>query len=799
MPASIENLANGTNCLPLIKPTFDDGRIAFATAMILQKWQYSQQPFNEEVSDKFFDRYLEAVDPQRLHFLQSDVAGFEHYRDILDRLTLTDQQVADVRPACEIFDRFLQRLQQRVEYVDELLKTQKFTFDTDERILINRKDLPYPADLAAAQRLWKERLRYEYLQELLGKTDAKKKAEAAAAQPAATNAAEKKTGSKPKSDAEEIVETLSRRHHRTLRAYEEYNHDDVLQVYLSALARVYDPHSDYLGHAQFEQFAIQMNLSLFGIGAQLRSDDGYCVIERLLPGGPAIKCKQIEEKDRIIEVAQSNQPPVDIVEMSLTKAVQLIRGPKGTEVRLTLIPAGADASSHKVVTLVRDEIPIEDGAAKAKIIDMPDGQGSKLRLGVIDLPSFYAPFNPANSKNEPASTNSTSADVATLLRKLEAENVKGVILDLRHNGGGSLEEAIKLTGLFIKEGPVVQVKDSIGNIQVDEDTDPSVVYDGPLVVLTSRFSASASEIVAGALQDYGRALLVGDVSTHGKGTVQSVNPLQNWMRKGYTNDPGAVKVTIKTFYRASGITTQKKGVTPDIVLPSVWNEAKDIGESSLDNALECKPISSAKYEALNLVTPFLPELRHRSAERTARDPEFAYVREDAEQLKKAQEDKTVSLNEQARLKEQEKNEARAEERNKERRARKPVEETIYDLPLKVAVKPGLPPPEQQSNSVAEASSSKISLDPSQSVANPASPATPPAGVKGSKDGLSAGLAAHATAGARPGSALKPAHPGGETEAEKAPAVPDITLQETEHILADYIGVFPKQNVLTAEH
>lgn len=800
-PAPIEDLAKCTNGLHLVTPTTDDGRIAWATAMMLQKWQYSQQTFNAEVSSKLFDRYLEALDPQRLHFLQSDVAEFEHYRSNLDKLTLTDRQVGDARPACEIFNRFLQRLQQRVEYVDELLKTQKFTFDTDERILINRKELPYPENLTEAKRLWEERLRYDYLQERLIKIGAKKKAESAQAENAAIKAPEKKNDSKPKSEAEEIVETLIHRHHRILRAFVDWNNDDVLQVYLSALARVYDPHSDYLGHAQLEQFSIGMNLRLFGIGAQLRSDDGYCIIERLLPGGPAIKSKKIDEKDRIVAVAQSNQAPVDIVEMSLTKAVQMIRGPKGTEVRLTLIPAGADASSHKVVSLIRDEIPLEDSAAKARIIDVPNGKDGKLRLGLIDLPTFYAPFNPANSGDAPAATNSTSADVATLLKKLEEEKVKGVILDLRRNGGGSLEEAIKLTGLFIREGPVVQVKDSLGNIQVDDDPDPQVLYEGPLVVLTSRFSASASEIVAGALQDYGRALLVGDASTHGKGTVQSVNPLQPYMRKGYTNDPGAVKVTIKTFYRASGITTQKKGVTPDIVLPSIWNEAKDVGESALDNALECKPISSAKYEALNLVEPFLPELRNRSAERTAQDLEFTYVREDAEQMKKAQADKTVSLNEQARLKEKEQNEARDKTRNKERRTRKPVEETVYELPLKLAVKPGLPPPVQKTNSLAEASNSTLSVPQgaSQSTTNSTLPATSPSVAKGSKRGGAPGLAANATSAAGVGSALKPTHPGGETEDEKAPVVPDITLQETEHILADYIAVFPKQSVLTAEH
>ena len=252
-----------------------------------------------------------------------------------------------------------------------------------------------------------------------------------------------------------------------------------------------------------------MNLSLFGIGAELTTDEGYCKIRRLLPGGPAMKNKLFKVNDRIVAVAQSNQPPVDIVEMSLNKAVQLIRGPKGTEVRLTIIPAGADASTRKVVSVIRDEIPLEEYAAKARIIETGDRHGGTLRLGVIDLPSFYATFDTSISKDKPE-PKSTTADVAKLLGKLKEEHVAGVILDLRLNGGGSLEEAIKLTGLFIKTGPVVQVRDENGRAQELDDNDPAVLYDGPLVVLTSRYSASASEILAGALQDYGRALIVGD-------------------------------------------------------------------------------------------------------------------------------------------------------------------------------------------------------------------------------------------------------------------------------------------------
>jgi len=281
--------------------------------------------------------------------------------------------------------------------------------------------------------------------------------------------------------------------------------------------------------------------------------------------------------------------------------------------------------------VIRDEIPLEDYAAKAKIIETTDVHGGTLRLGVIDLPSFYATFDTSSSKDKPE-PKSTTADVAKLLDKFREENVAGVILDLRLNGGGSLEEAIKLTGLFIKTGPVVQVNDRARTQTLDDD-DPAVRYDGPLVVLTSRHSASASEILAGALQDYGRALIVGDASTHGKGTVQSVNPLRPFIRppdSSQTNDPGALKLTIKKFFRPSGLSTQKTGVIPDIVLPSVANESKDIGESALENPLECSTIDTAKYDHFNLVEPYVAELRARSAERIATDKEFAFVREDIE-------------------------------------------------------------------------------------------------------------------------------------------------------------------------
>lgn len=775
-----QGLANFTNVFHPISPGPLDGQIALVTARMLEKYHYLRQPFDTSVSSKFFARYLEMFDPQHLHFLQSDLAEFEPYRTNLDHLTLPDKGVPDARPATAIFNRFVERLEQRVAYVDQLLQTEKFTFETDERVVLNRKDLPYPKDLAEAKELWRQRLRAEYLQEKLGKMELKKKAAATGNKPsvkAADEPADNATiDSKPKkSDPEEIVETLTHRYHRNLHTFIDWDNDDVLQVYLTALAHVYDPHSDYLGHSQLEGFAIGMNLSLFGIGAELMTDDGYCVIHRLLPGGPASKSKKIKENDKIVAVAQSNQPPVDVVDMSLNKAVQLIRGPKGTEVTLTLIPAGAASSARTKVTLTRDEIKLEDQEAKAKIIDLPKGTGGNLRLGVIDLPSFYASFDPSSSRSK-SEPRSTTADVARLLTKLKQENVNGVILDLRRNGGGSLEEAINLTGLFIKDGPVVQVRDFDGTVQQDDDPDPSVLYDGPLIVLTSKLSASASEILAGALQDYGRALIVGDASTHGKGTVQSVQPLKPFIRAPaslMTNDPGALKLTIKKFYRPSGASTQKKGVVPDIVLPSIFNDAKEFGEQALENPLEYDTIRSAKFDRLNLVEPYLPELRKRSAGRVAADKEFSYIREDIALFDKQQADKTVSLNEQERLKEKEEADGRQKARDKERLARTETPETVYEISLKQALLPGLP--------LADVKTNLLTAKLSTPKGAPLAAVGTNAAIASAKDNFS-----------------DPVNLEDDGAEEKPPAI-DADLVESEHILVDYFSLLHKGSLVTAGH
>ncbi len=726
-----------TNATALVEGSKDTQIVQFVS-QILMRQHYLRMPINDDVSSKFLDRYLDSTDNLHIYFTQADLQEFEKYRFQLDELTVKDGNTTAARL---IFNRFRERLAQQHGYVQELLKAGKFDFTGNDRFIIDRKKQPRPRDLDEARQLWKDRLRYEYLQEKLNKVT-----------------------------PEDIVKNLTKRYTRVLRMLNEYDNDDMLQIYLTALCRVYDPHSDYMIKSELENFSIGMKLSLFGIGALLQSEDGICKIRSLTDGGPAQRSKQLKPDDKIIAVAQSNGPPVDVVDMKLNKVVELIRGPKATEVRLTIVPADApNSSERKIVSLIRDEIKLEDSAAKARIYDMPltkkgSGGQTNIRLGVIDLPSFYSNFE-LEGRRSSGEQKSTTVDVAKLLRKLTKENISGVILDLRRNGGGSLEEAINLTGLFIKEGPVVQVRDFDGRVFKDEDTDSRVLYDGPLIVLTSRFSASASEILAGALQDYGRALVVGDSSTHGKGTVQSLLQLAPIMRQNgifMTNNPGAIKVTIRKFYRASGASTQLKGVTPDIVLPAV-NNYIEVGEASQENPLEWDTIPAASYEVLNRVEPSLTELKKRSDERIAKDPDYEYIRGDIQRFRKALAEKSVSLNEAVRLKEKKENDERIKARKKQLAARPEPPGKIYDITLKLVEEPGLPAPTVRTNTVAGTNSIK-----SAKLDKPAKADAKAATTKKDKPSD----AAHA--------------PKDEDEDDAAVAAVDVQLDETKRILIDYV-------------
>jgi carboxyl-terminal processing protease len=749
-----------TNTPTRLSPGPNDGRIAYITALLMANLQYSQKPLDADLSAKFFDGYLETLDPRRENFLQSDIDGFAHFRTNLDVLTIRTNGRADLTPAFEIYQRFVERLQQHNDYVTELLKQDKFKFTAADHILIDRRHVPYPKDLDEAKDLWREQLRFQYLQEKLSR------------ELSATNS--NVILLLTKTNYTDITDTLARHYRWNFHMSTNRDSTDILQAYLEALTHAYDPHSDYFNTEHAQDFSIQMSLSLFGIGASLTEDDGYCTISKLIPGGPADKGKQLNMNDRIVAVAQGSQPPMDVVDMELGRVVQLIRGAKGTEVRLTISPAN-DRAARPVVTMIRDEIKLEDSEAKAMLIETPNGHGGTNRIGVINVPSFYTPIDlPGNAGHSKQSY--ISADVAKIIQKLKKEKVDGIVLDLRNNPGGSLEEAVRFTGLFIKDGPIVLARDSNGQVSVDNDPDPSVQYDGPLAVMINRFSASAAEIAAAALQDYGRALIVGDTSTHGKGTVQNLTPLKLYMANA-TNDPGTAKITIRKFYRINGESTQLKGVVPDIILPDVLNYSPDIGEGSLENPLGYDTIAPTNYNKLNLVEPYLPALRQNSNARIATNQDYIYISQNIEQFKKLQADKTLSLNERDQIKERQTNQARQKARDKELDARKPSNAKTYEITVEKADEPGLPEPMPLTisitNNYSDVTSAAISNVVSKLDANGA--------------GMNSTTKTSKISKANPAPIIK-----------TSPVPPDPMLNETVNILENYISLMSDGRTLIAK-
>jgi len=603
---------------PSSPPRTTESNITALTTSLLEHSQFSHRPFDDALAGTLLDRYVDSLDGTHSVFLQSDIDEFAAYHATLAEAT---RGAGDTRAARDIFRRYVARLSQRAAYVTETLRTATFDFTGHDAYSFDREQAPRPRTIDDAHELWQKELRAEYLAEKLG----------------------------DKAPAQ-IVRTLSDRAAHQVQAVTALRADDVLDLYLDTLAHVYDPHSDYLGHEQLENLSIAMNLSLVGIGATLESEDGYCTIHELVAGGPAARSGLLTPGDRIVAVKRpTDSAPIDVVGMPLSHTVDLIRGQKGSVVTLSIVPKSAGAGQPpKLVTLVRDAIKLEDQEARASIVDVPTSQGKTARVGVIDLPSFYADMGERGGERR-----SATADVARLLARLEAEHVQGVLLDLRHNPGGSLEEAINLTGLFIRTGPVVQTRDQRGDVAVGADKDPSIAYDGPLVLLTSRLSASASEILAGALQDYGRAVVGGDASTFGKGTVQNILPLARVMDKAglaHAYDPGALKITTSKFYRPSGASTQLRGVASDIVLPST-TDMSEVNESTLKDALQWDAVAPTRYAHLGRVEPYLARLREKSAERVTADEQLAHVREDVVRLKQKLAAKSLSLNEAERRQE----------------------------------------------------------------------------------------------------------------------------------------------------
>ncbi len=656
--------------LPAAKPEQDDGRlgeIAQTVGRMLESAHYSRQRLNQEVEPgvtqarKALERYLELLDYNRLFFTQADIDEFisKHgewiHEDILG---------GNLQPAYAIYDRFLRRVEDRVGKINALLD-KGFTFDSERTAQINRDKEPWPANEAEADRIWSDRLEAELLQAILAEQALEESAAKKRAEAEADGAEVEPDEDAPAAPKRTPVETIRKRYERLLKTLQEETREDQANTFLSALAQSYDPHSEYMGQRALDNFNIQMGLSLVGIGAVLRSEDGYAKIVELVPGGPADRGGQLKENDRIVAVAQGDAEFEDVVDMKLDKVVERIRGKKGTTVRLQVMPAASlDPSKLTVISIVRDEVQLKDQQAKAQVIDTLDSDGADTRIGWITLPSFYANMN---QRGQPA--RSTTKDVAALLKRLKKEGIEGLVIDLRRDSGGSLEEAIRMTGLFIPKGPVVQAKDTDGNITPMNDSDPGVMWDGPLIVLMNRLSASASEIFAAALQDYGRAVVVGDEQSFGKGTVQTLIDVQRFMPLfAQTRDAGAVKLTIQKFYRVKGGSTQLRGVASDIVLPSLTDH-EDVGEGSLKNPLGYDEVPARRFTPSGNIGALVPRLRSASEARVAASPEFDYVQEDRERLRLRIEENEVSLNKSERLAEIEEDKARREARIAERKKR----------------------------------------------------------------------------------------------------------------------------------
>ncbi len=634
-----------------VPPTMASSKetVAMSVGRLLEEGHYTRQKLNEEVSNKFLQTYLELLDFSHLFFTQKDV---DELSAKYGSSMAGDVLLGTLKPAYEVYALYTKRVDDRVAKVKELLR-QPIDFKSNATVELSRQKSPWPKDEAEADQLWRGRIANELLQEHLSEH--------------------------PIEPAPQLV---TRRYDRLARNVHEQDKDEQIKLFLDALAQAYDPHSEYLSKADMKNFSINMGLSLVGIGAMLRSEDGYAKIESLVPGGPAQVDGRVKVGDRITAVAQGPAEFVDVREMRLDKVVEMIRGKKGTRVRLLVIPSDAtDPSRRKNVELVRDEIKLKDQEARADIIIKKDENGDPIKLGWLTLPSFYADMDKHQK--------STTRDVLALLKRLKKENIAGLVVDLRKNGGGSLEEALSLTGLFLKSGPIVQTKDYNGYIRISSDPDNGIAYTGPLVVLTSRQSASASEIFAAALQDYGRAVIVGDKNTFGKGTVQTILPIGRFasLLGSHNDEDGALKLTIQKFYRVAGGSTQLHGVASDIVLPSL-SDLPEFGEGALKNALPYDEVAKAKYTKWSdSHSLFVDQLRRRSEERVKNDPEFHYVMGDMDRLRHKIDENRISLNEDLRKKELAEDKLRKETRSKERLARKEEEPQIYRVTLDTVDKP----------------------------------------------------------------------------------------------------------------
>ncbi len=586
---------------------------------MLEYFHYNKDAVTTADYPQLISAYMQELDPQRLFFTLGDEQSFR--RQYGPRIETDLTYLGNIDTAFDIYKVYEQRVQSRTTWIFDQLKG-GFDFTAQESYTPDRSKSPFPATADEVDDLWRKRLKYEMLNDLLAK--------------------------KPQ---EEANTTLRKRYERMLKNLGDIESRDIQEMFLSSLTRMYDPHSDFMSSDSLQDFSIQMKLSLVGIGAVLGIDEDHCIVREVKAGTPADLSGQIHPNDKIIAVQQEGGEVVDIIGMKLRRIVDMIRGAKGTKVTLTILPHNAvDATQTKLVHITRDVVKLDESRATATTYDLPGGpEGQTVRVGVIELRSFYD-GSPDDTAPEDV-RNTASQDIAELIGKLKADGIKALVIDLRRNGGGLLSEAVNLTGLFIKDGPVVQERDFQGQISVDSDTNPAIAYDGPLAILTSRFSASASEIFAGALQNYGRAVIIGDSSTHGKGTVQAVLEMKNYiprMSQALTNT-GAAKLTVRKFYLPNGSSTQNKGVTPDITLPSIDDFIPGIGESSLPHALMWDEIKATSFTGKVLDQTFIRPLRQASLARQDSLEEFAYLKKNIDRFKERQEEKTIPLNLEQRL------------------------------------------------------------------------------------------------------------------------------------------------------
>ncbi len=594
-----------------LHPTREQRQSTLIINNVVGKYHYKKSVLNNEMSAAILKRYLESLDANKRYFTQREVDGFtKKYRYRLDEAL----RGARLDPAFEIFIAYRMRVEERIAHSLRLLEG-KFNYQLDEEYLFDREDVPWAANKKQLDELWRKRLKNDVLGLRL-------------------------TGKKGK----DIRKTLKKRYENTLHRTRQLGSNDVFQIFINAYTQSIEPHTSYMLPRLAENFDISMRLSLEGIGAVLSVEDEYTVVLKTVPGGPAGLSGKVLPGDRVVGVGQGKKGEiVDVVGWRLQNVVDLIRGPKDSVVRLQILPEDSGSNGPaKTIMLVRNKIKLEDQAAKKSIIENIDGK-SAVRIGVVDIPAFYRDFDAASRGDK--DFRSTTRDVRKILREFIAEGVDGVVIDLRQNGGGSLTEATELTGLFIESGPVVQVKDSSGSLEIEKDTDPEQIYSGPLAVLVDRYSASASEIFAGAIQDYGRGIIIGE-PTFGKGTVQTLIDLDRFVRNG-GGKLGRLRLTMAQFFRVDGGSTQFRGVVPDIIYPTA-TDSNDEGERSLDNALPWASIAALKHAKSNLGA--MDIYRNLHQQRVKSNLGFNYLVQESNTLRKIRKEKHISLNEDKRKK-----------------------------------------------------------------------------------------------------------------------------------------------------